>query len=141
MKMLRINAIRYKLIKCVLISIIMLSNVCQAEAVDRKGICNLDRTVESITDVNTWFAAKSRASSDWIPVTFNSKVLYLGVGNDKYLYFRRSNQKISDGIENVLYERSIDDSSIMISSDQKSALLVYGKTSRGPFFLGNCEMK
>ena len=139
--MLRINAMRYRLINCILISIIMLSNVSQAEAIDRKGICNLDRTVESITDVNTWFAAKSRASSDWIPITFNGRVLYLGVGNDKYLYFRRSSEKLSDDLENVLYGRSIDDSSIMISSDKKSALLVYGKTSRGPFFLGNCEIK
>jgi hypothetical protein len=139
--MLKINAMHHGFIKSVLFSIIMLSNVCQAEEDGKKGICNLDRTVESITDVNTWVAAKSRASSDWIPVTFNSKVLYLGVGNDKYLYFRRSSEKLSDNIENILYERSIDGSSIMISSDQKSALLVYGKTSRGPFFLGNCAMK
>ena len=135
-----VNELHRKIIKCASISIVVISSTCQAEAVDKKGICNLDRTVESITDMNTWFSAKSRASSDWIPITLNSNILYLGIGNDKYVYLRRSSQKPVSGIENILYGRSIDDSSIMFSSNGKTSILIYAKTSTGPFFLGSCEM-
>lgn len=120
------------------ILIYFFSGTCIAEVIYKKGICNLDRTVESLFDLKTWLSAKSRASSDWIPVKYNNNILYLGAGGDKYIYVRRENKKLQNGVEYILYDRTSDGSIIMISSNQDGTIAIFGKTDAGPYFFGSC---
>ena len=127
--------------KLLIIILIPLNNAFAVNN-ERTAICNLDRTVESL-DMETWLAAKSRASSDFIGLRYNTNVLYLGIAKEATIYTHArntQNNKNNFDLESDLYVHS-NGSAIFLLRNKDGLLVIFAKSDIGPFFLGSCELK
>ena len=128
----------YKLI--LVIGSFLYSNFSLSQEIDKKGICILDRNVESF-NYTTWLSAKSRALSDIIPIKYNNRALYLGYGEDQNVYIRINGVNTYNGVNADFYKSSVDSSIFMVTTTESKTIIVFSKTDIGPFFLGTCELK
>ena len=132
-----------KYIKLFLILLSLGSQPAKSEISQRKGICVLDRTVESY-DFRTWVSAKSRAMPDYIPIKFNSNLLYLGPEEaERFVFINRETDPARRNIIS-LYESNELNSSIMLYYPSEEAkekpFIIYSK-GVAPYFFGECELK
>ena len=130
----------YKISITAILCIILLANNSFAQGVDKLGLCLLDRTVESL-DFRTWLSAKSRASSDVIPIRFNDKLLYIGTIADNIQYTTYRHIDLGNDLGVTIYTRANDKTSFLLQTNNITTIGIFIKSEIGPYFMGNCELK
>jgi len=124
----------------IILSVLFLGNSGYAQEVDKLGLCLLDRTVESL-DFRTWLSAKSRASSDVIPIRFNDKSLYIGTIADNIQYTTYRHIDLGNDLGVTIYTRANDKTSFLLQTNNITTIGIFIKSEIGPYFMGNCELK
>ena len=125
--------------------ILLICSICsttQAQVYEWKGICVLDRTVESY-DLTTWLSAKSRSMADYIPIQFNNNILALGVDNsiNRYMFINTSGVKKVSNFTIIGFENEEIKASIILyaNNGMETPIILYSKGAP-PFFIGNCTL-
>lgn len=132
-----------KYIRIFLILILLASQSALSQVPQLKGICLIDRTVESY-EFDKWSSAKSRSMPDYIPIRLSGNLLYLGPEEaEQFVFINREVDSEKNKIISV-YESNKLRSRIILyyltEKEKEKPLIIFSK-GVAPYFFGQCELQ
>jgi hypothetical protein len=127
-----------KLLK--LISIPILLHICDAHADTSVGVCAIDKELVGPLSIENLLGARSRAQTDFIPIFFNSKNLYIGLSEDNSIKFEVVEYKKAGKL--MVAENKIENTSVSLvwqTDLPKKPIIIYSNGLAN--YIGPCELR